>query len=360
MTYYQQPNFNQFIPSSRKKRLFNGAFFILIAIFMIYGSLKLGIISHKIKINNDANVWTNVIHFFSLSKDKELEKSQELKLILTNQSDYVLPEKEKNRLDILIMGIRGEDDEFAEEGGALLTDTMMIFSYDKETKQSALVSIPRDLYIIIDKNLRESRVNTIYETSLLRGKDLDFTKNLLSKIIGVYIDNAIVFDFSSFKKIVDDLGGIDIYLEEPFLENNQWGFEFSLASGSHNLDGETALYYARSRYSSDDFDRSFRQQRVISAVKEKILQLNLIKNPLKSISILNTLKNNIDTDMNIWDIGTIIELAKNVNLSDEKMTKYVLSTDNLLYQTFYGEMYILLPQGDDFLQIKELFQEILK
>jgi LCP family protein required for cell wall assembly len=362
MTYYKQPNFNQFIPKSKKKRLLRGGLFILTIFFLIYGLFTTEIVSREIEVSekkDTANVWTKVVGLFSLSENKEKEPEKP-RLILTNYSDYVLPDKEEDRLDILIMGIRGEDDEFAAEGGALLTDTIMVFSYNKETKKSSLISIPRDLYVIVDKNAREARINTIYETGIIRDRNLDFTKDLLSKITGVYIDHAIVFDFSSFKKIIDDLGGIEIYLDEPFIENNQWGFEFKLASGSHTLDGENALYYARSRFSSNDFNRSLRQQRVISAAKEKILQLNLIKNPVRTLTTLNTLQSNIDTDMNIWDIGTIINLAKNIDLSDESIEKYVISTDNLLYHTFHGEMYILLPEGDDFSVIKTLFKEILE
>ena len=80
--------------------------------------------------------------FFSQNRAEEID------------TDYVMPDKEPNRLNVLILGIRGEDDENAEEAGALLTDTIMVFSHDQLTKRSSLISIPRDLYVKIgsDKN----------------------------------------------------------------------------------------------------------------------------------------------------------------------------------------------------------------
>ena len=92
-------------------------------------------------------------------------------------------------------------------------------------------------------------------------------KELVSKITGVYIDKAVILDFFSFEKIIDQVGGIDIVLENPFEEKQQWGYEFSLPAGPNHLDGKNALYYARSRFSSSDFDRSRRQQEVMFALK---------------------------------------------------------------------------------------------
>jgi LCP family protein required for cell wall assembly len=266
-----------------------------------------------------------------------------------NLDEYILPKEEKDRLDILILGLRGKDD----PDGGLLTDTIMLFSYDRQTKRSSLVSIPRDLYVYLDDK-RANKINAAYETLGLKK-----TRLLFSKITGVYIDNAVVFDFAAFKQIVDGLGGIDVTLDNPFYEKSQWGYEFSLPAGANHLDGEQALYFARSRYSSSDFDRARRQQQIISAIKTKVGQMDLLSNPLDALSFLNTVRNHITTDFNLTDTGTLIGLAKDFENVSGSMRREVLSPDNLLYHPEIPEIYILLPKGDSLKPVQEYFRGTL-
>ncbi|MBI3335832.1 MAG: LCP family protein [Candidatus Portnoybacteria bacterium] len=285
--------------------------------------------------------------FFNQNQAREVDKN------------YLMPDKEADRLDILILGIRGENDEDAELAGALLTDTIMVFSHDKTTKNSSLVSIPRDLYVkIYNKN---DKINAAYEYGLLRKEGTSYVKKLASQITGIYIDNVIVINFASFEKLIDQLGGVDVVLAKSFKEENQWGYTFELPAGDNHLDGKNALYYVRSRYSTNDFDRAYRQQQVLFAMKNKITKLNFISDPIKTLSVVGTLGQNIETDINIWNIKEIIDLGKEVDTSPPKFKKEVLSTDNLLYQTTKpnGE-YILLPIGENFDQIKQRFKDILK
>jgi len=349
---YHQSDFNEYGSIRKKMRYRNGVILIL-AVLSIAGAIKWGFFSENIEItNDDRTMWEKVANFITFGKVSDKESADYAK-------NYVMPKKEKNRLDVLILGLRGKDTPDEDETGALLTDTMLVFSYDKDTQKSSLISIPRDLYVIIRKG-KKDKINAAYETGLLGKEDLGLVKNLVSEVTGVYIDNAVVIDFSSFKKIVDDLGGIDVELAKPFSEKQQWGYEFSLPAGKNHLDGDKALYFVRSRYSSSDFDRSQRQQQVIAAVKDKLLALNFINDPIKTISLINTLRSNIKTDFNIWDVADILSLAKEVNSSSSKMKHYIMSTENLLYEGHLDNIYILLPKGDNFDGIKKIFQDSLK
>ena len=350
----EQLDFNQ-SKNYNKKRYRGVLFFVFLATVLIYGSAKFGLGSNEIEITYDTEtVWQKVANLFTLSAEKLPT--------IDDDPDYEMPKEEKDRWDILILGIRGEDDENAEEAGALLTDTMMILSYEKTTKKTSLVSIPRDLYVRI-YGTKKNKINSAYEVGVLRKNSLGFTKKLISRITGVYIDNAIVLNFSSFKKIINDLDGVDIVLDRPFTESQQWGYEFSLPAGANHLDGESALYYARSRYSSNDFDRAQRQQKLIFAIKDKVLGLNLLADPIKTLSILNSIRKNIETDLNIFDTNSAYELSGQFD-SQSNIKHYVVNLDNLVYdthlQTEYGNLYILLPKGDNLQGIKNLFQEIIK
>ena len=120
----------------------------------------------------------------------------------------------------------------------------------------------------------------------------------------------------------------------------------------------------RSRFSSSDFDRAQRQQKLIMAVKDKILAINLLADPIKTLNILNSLRKNIETDLNIWDANGLFDLVEVFKNSDEKVKKYVITTENLVYETIIQSntesLYVLLPNGDNLLGIKSLFQNILK
>lgn len=354
---YPQPDFNPYSPEEKRSKKSRRSFLILGFIVIGYISFNTGLMTKEFEVRNefaeDKNkldaVWfkrfANLL-FFNQNQAQEID------------TNYIMPEKEPDRLDILILGIRGENAEDAEEAGALLTDTIMVFSHNQLTKKSSLVSIPRDLYVKIYN--KKDKINAAYEYGLLRKEGIDYVKKLVSQITGTYIDNVIVVDFSSFEKLIDQLGGIDITLAKPFKEEGQWGYAFELPAGENHMDGQTALYYVRSRYSTSDFDRSFRQQQVLFAIKDKLTKLNIISDPIKTLSVVNTLSQNIKTDINIWDVKEIIDLGKEVNISPNMFKKQVLSTDNLLYQTTrLNGAYILLPQGDNFDQIKQLFKDII-
>ena len=352
---FQNQDFNQ--PNNlNKKRYIGVVFLVILTTLFMFGMIKFSIGSHEIDVaNEEGTLWQKVANLFTISGEKEPT--------IDDDPDYIMPEDDKGRWDILLLGIRGEDDEDADEAGALLTDTIMVLSYDKTTKKTSLVSIPRDLYIRI-YGTKKDKINSAYEIGVLRKNGLGFTKKLISRITGVYLDNIVVLDFSSFKQVIDDLGGVDITLEQPFTETQQWGYEFTLPKGENRLDGQTALYYVRSRFSSSDFDRAQRQQKIIMATKDKVLQLNLLADPIRTLTILNTIRKNISTDLNIWDVGGLLELSKEFESAGEKTKRFVITTENLVYETHIqtdtGNLYVLLPNGDNLQGIKQLFQEILQ
>lgn len=277
----------------------------------------------------------------------------------TPDSDYAMPKDDPNRLNVLVLGIEGEDDSNSSVGGPLLTDSIEIFSFNKTTGKSSLISLPRDLIVNVHDNVQD-KLNTVYEYGYYHTPDgLQFTKEKISEITGIYIDQAVIFDFSSFKQIVDSLGGIDVTLTQPFSETQQWGYTFSLPAGTDHLNGQAALYYARSRYTSTDFDRSRRQQQIILAIKDKLLKLNFFSDPIKVLGIINTIHNDVKTDIGIWNISDYLSLASKVKF--DQMNKYIISTDNLVVQSKAADgAYILLPKGGNLQGIKQLFQDSLK
>lgn len=282
-----------------------------------------------------------------------------------------LPEDDPNRLNILLLGMRGAEDN--DNDGRFLSDTIILASIEKDTGKTALISLPRDLYVRIWCVPETKKINFAYAYG-----GLDCAKKTVSLVTGLFVDYAISVDFRALQETVEALGGITIYRETPFEESFQWAKEgweedkhwfikeidgeekwvFYVPEGESELDSQTALYYARSRYSTNDFDRMRRQQQIILAIKEKALTLGVLANPVKVYNLMDVLGNNVKTDMNLSAIKQTIGLAAGLDLDNIKKEVIDISPNGLLYQTFIEEEYVLLPIGDNFDRIKEVCQNI--
>jgi anionic cell wall polymer biosynthesis LytR-Cps2A-Psr (LCP) family protein len=122
----------------------------------------------------------------------------------------------------------------------------------------------------------------------------------------------------------------------------------SFEKGVTHMDGATALEFSRSREGDNgentDFARSVRQQKIISAVSQKILSLSTLINPIKDFKILVAVKNSIETDLTPTSIGI---LAKNVLESRNNINSKVLPADLLIsppISYIYDKQYVLIPK----------------
>ena len=272
-----------------------------------------------------------------------------------------LKNNELDRLNILILGIRGVND----PNGGLLTDTMMVASVEPKTGKTALISIPRDLYVNIPYHDHKNKINEVYVDGIKDGgwqNGLKYSKKAVSDVTGLDIHYVASVDFKAFKEIIDTLGGIRITLARPFSETNQ--FEegvIELPAGSQTIDGDTALLFARARFSTSDFDRAKRQQQLLIAIKEKAFSLGVISNPVKIISILNSLGNHVRTDAELWEIKELVIVMKKIDTADVLRKVFDTSKKGLLYASRDSNgSYILLPEGGNFDQIHKACEDIFK
>lgn len=278
-------------------------------------------------------------------------------------SEY-MPPKDKDRINILLLGIGGEQHE---EGG-LLTDSIMIVSLKKSTGKVALISIPRDLYLQLPGEDNYEKVNAAYVFGEEKYKNgLDYSKKTIGYITGLYIDYAAAVDFEAFKSIVDALGGVTIHLDQWFVEDKQWWCDekgqnckpFVVEAGNQTLNGDNALFYVRSRFSSSDFDRARRQQQVMLAIKDKVFSLGILTKPLVINQLLNAVAKNVKMDIMPWEIPNLINLAQKANKDTIIRKVFDISENGLLYQAFNKDgIFILLPAGDNFDKMRDACQKI--
>jgi len=264
-----------------------------------------------------------------------------------------------NRLNILLLGIRGARDPH----GGLLTDTIMVVSIKPRTGEVALISIPRDLYVKMPNSDYRNKINETYALGIKRKdwkKGLEYSKKTVSDVTGLDIHYAVSVDFKAFKEIIDTLGGVNIMLDKPFSEKNQFAEGvIQLPAGRQIIDGDTALLFVRARFSTSDFDRAKRQQQVLLAIKEKAFSLGVLSNPMKIMSILNSIGNHIRTDAQLWEIQELVVLSRKINSSNVKKKVFDTGRGGLLYASRDNKgSYILLPEGGNFNKIREVSRNI--
>ncbi|MGH2626505.1 MAG: LCP family protein, partial [Anaerolineales bacterium] len=175
-----------------------------------------------------------------------------------------------DRVTVLVMGLDYRD--WVARQGAPRTDSMMLVTLDPITRQAGMLSIPRDLWVEIP-GFGHNRINTAYmfgEAYRLPGGGPGLAMQTVEDVIGVPIQYFAVIDFSTFERMIDEIGGVDILVTE-WIKITPIGREsFWLEPKAHRLDGAEALAYARVRKGAgDDFGRAERQQQVALAIIDR-------------------------------------------------------------------------------------------
>ncbi len=269
--------------------------------------------------------------------------------LLPARERKLIGEKE-DRINVLLLGMGG-----AGHDGPYLTDTIMLVSFQPSQKKAVLLSVPRDLVVPInDYGWRKiNHINAFAEVEN-PGQGGEQTRKILSDVLNIPIPYYVRIDFNGFKKIIDDLGGIAVNVERAFVDTLYPTADFktktvSFPAGWQVMDGEKALQFVRSRHGNNnegnDFARSKRQQKMILAIKDKIFSINTILSPLRLIEAMQTMKNHIDTNFEVWEITRAANLITGLN--NDNVLNYVLddSEKGLLQAEVYEGAYVLLPRN---------------
>lgn len=230
-----------------------------------------------------------------------------------------------SQINILLLGVGGEGHD-----GPFLTDTIILAQIRPDNGKVALTSIPRDYLITLPKNNEKIKINAVFAEGYYRNNKNfvqagKWAMQAVEKISGLQIPYFTVIDFSGFKKAVDEIKGVDIYVEREFTDseypNDTFGYipPITFQAGKIHMDGKTALIFARSRHGNNnegsDFARSQRQQKVIGAFKQKILDLNLIKDSGTLNRLLGLLAEHFHTNLELGELLRLHTLVKENNIN---------------------------------------------
>ncbi len=224
-----------------------------------------------------------------------------------------------SRVNILVLGI----DQRAGMTDPARTDTMLLFTLDRQARTTGMLSINRDLWVKIPGGQREGKINTAHflgEVEHVPGGGPALAMQTVQAAFDVPVQYYIRLNFSAFEQLIDLIGGIDLNvpetIDDPDYPDAGFGYEpFHIDAGWQHLDGHTALKYARTRATpGSDLDRVKRQQQVILAVRDKLLKEKRLPQLLTQIgSLLSMYSGSIQTNLTPGQLQELIEFAAGID-----------------------------------------------
>ncbi len=267
-----------------------------------------------------------------------------------------------DRVNILVMGI----DERESEDGPWRTDTMLVLTIDPLSKSAGMLSIPRDLWVPFPvPDYGDGRINTANYLGDLYdypGGGPALARDTVEYNLGIRIQYYVRVNFRTFVELVDQIGGIDIYVEEeindPLYPSHNpadpYGYEpLYIPAGWVHMDGDLALRYARTRHSNGgDFDRARRQQQVLLAAFDKVTRLDMLPQLVSQApQMWETINNSVVTNLSLDEIVRLANLA--TQIPAENIQGAVIDEEcTMFWETPDGQQ-VLVPVRDCMRQLRD-------
>jgi len=224
---------------------------------------------------------------------------------------------------VLIMGVDIRKDDVGR------SDTMMIATIDPRLDQATLLSIPRDTRVKI-RGRGYDKINAAFAYG-----GVALSESTVENFLGIDIDHYVLIDTSSFVKIIDAIGGVDIdvekrmYYEDPWDDNG--GLVIDLYPGQQHMDGKTAVTYVRYRDSEGDIGRVQRQQAFMKACMDKVTSPEIVPRIPK---IVREVIDAVETDMSLrqlLELAGALKAAASHGLETDMVPGYPLYIDDISY-----------------------------
>lgn len=226
--------------------------------------------------------------------------------------EVAAPKVSKNKsFNVYVSGI----DTYGPISSVSRSDVNILMTVNRDSKKILLTTTPRDSYVPIadgGNNQKDKLTHAgIY--------GVDSSIHTLENLYGVDINYYVRLNFTSFLKLIDLLGGVDVYNDQEFTSRHG---KFHFPVGNVHLDSEQALGFVRERYSlaDGDRDRGRNQQKVIVAIIQKLTSTEALKN---YSDIIQGLQDSLQTNM---PIETMIDL---INTQLESGGSYKVNSQDL-------------------------------
>jgi LCP family protein required for cell wall assembly len=262
------------------------------------------------------------------------------------RSIILQPWNGESRFTMLMMGL---DRRPGDDGLAHRTDTMMLVSLDPDTDAIGILSIPRDLFVEVPGYGQLQRVNTPMVLGELQqpGYGPQLAMQTVQYNLGIRVHEYMAVDFEAVISIIDLVGGVDIDvpydISDPSYPNMWYGYDpLYIRAGMQHMNGEMALKYARTRHSSNDLRRAERQQQVLYALRDKVLDANMLPGLIvQSPALWGQLSDNMYTGLTLDQMIQLAWYLKDV--PKDNIRTGVISERYVMPYTTAGGAAVLIP-----------------
>ncbi len=233
------------------------------------------------------------------------------------QGQQEQPSAVTERVTILVMGVDSRPDEKIAR-----SDSIMVLTVNPKTGAAGMLSLPRDLRVNVPGMSNPVKLTTVHflgELDKYPGGGPALLRTTVSQLIGYPIDYYVRLNFEGFQQVIDLVGGVDIdvptAINDPEYPDQNYGYDpLYIPAGRQHMNGALALKYARTRHESSDYSRAGRQQQILLALKDKIMQPGQLAALLPRLpSLALAMANSIQTDM---PIEKAISLARALGQMD--------------------------------------------
>jgi LCP family protein required for cell wall assembly len=254
-----------------------------------------------------------------------------------------------DRVNILLMG-----SDWRSGSNSYRTDVMLLVSLNTKTGTATLISFPRDLYVEIP-GIGMERLNAAQEYGGFALTAATFMDNF-----GVRLDHYMLTNFSGFKSIVDSLGGITVNASMELYDLcalpqavNDYCY---IPYGSNYMDGQTALWYVRSRHSSSDLDRTRRAQEVLVAIFQKAMGLNALT---RGPELYNLFQSSVVTDLSVGTVLELLPMSSKLIADPSLIRRYAIGSGQVSNYVVpaTGAMVLLPDQAQISALLRQAFQQ---
>jgi len=277
-------------------------------------------------------------------------------------SNNLLAGQSDDRVNILLLGMGGPGHD-----GPYLTDTNIILSIQPSTREISMISVPRDLGVEINNEIRKINYADAYGEANSPGSGGEYARQIFEKTFKISIPYYVRVDFKAFEELINEVGGVNVEVVRAFTDSqfpgpNHSYQTISFTPGNAAMNGERALQYARSRHGDNgegsDFARARRQQQILTALKEKLLSFGTYTNPIRVQNILQTLSEHITTNLDFGQLMYLANLGREAN-SGIKMLVLDNGNNGFLNSTIAPSgAFILLPRTGNFDNINQAIKNV--
>ncbi len=242
----------------------------------------------------------------------------------------------EDQVNVLLLGSDQREGDYG-----FRTDTIQLLTINPSQGTVKLTAFPRDLYVYIPGYTME-RINTAFGWG-----GFEALANTMEYNFGVKPEYYVLINFSSFVDVVDSLGGITVKVGRDLCDHRDAFGEFCVSQSDYWMNGDTALWYVRSRYTTSDLDRGRRQQEVLEAIFNQLISIDgLVRAP----ELYEIYKENVTTNLTFDKMMSFIPLAAHL-AEDHEIGRYAMGEEQVYdWVNYYGAM-VLVPIRENVLDV---------